>query len=212
MKTKQTTIKLAVQLAAMFISPLVFGASISSPQIYGASADGYDKYPFAADTFSSHPLSMYGGLSGGEMLINLAQGETVTSASMSLAISTDFNYLLSKPYSPRWALSLASTYPNIGTQPGDQLWAWVPPGGKYGEGSGGWTGMFNGSNFDVRTIWYIKVKFEVQTSLGTTVDDNGGSGYLGTYANPPANVPEPSTFALLGAGVLSLLAWRRTNR
>jgi hypothetical protein len=129
------------------------------------------------------------GLAGGQMLLSLADGETVLSARIDLVYNSGYQ-------ARTWNLSLDSTFPSVGSQPGDELWRLIS--NSYGLAE--WFGFYGfppvGREFSV--------SFTAVTSLGTVTDDNGGGGYQGMFL-----VPEPSSVILSAIGVVGLLRRRR---
>ena len=111
----------------------------------------------------------YFGLGGGQMLIQVDSGETITAGSITYGVGPQAN--------PTWRLQLKGQ----GISPDTFLWHFYDIGYETGSGGGSWQAPQFG-NYETRIV---PIYFEIQTSTGAI----GRQFFI---------VPEPSTTILAG--------------
>ncbi len=166
-------------------------ATILDPKVYVGIADGGIVAVVNADNYQNYQhIGYWSSLSGGQMIISVSPGQSVSSATMSVAWASSPQGLETAAYTKFWTLGFGGSFPTVGVDTGDQLWKEPSPFGAW------WQSPDSSGQ-----LVYVKIKFEAITSEGIVVDDNGGAGYRGF-------VPEPSSTLLFGAA-LPLLSRRR---
>lgn len=183
-------------------SASINAATISNPTFYSGLADQPSLHStFTASSLPTKNFSYWEGLAGGQIIISLTDGEVISSVMITFASSNSQSLLESTPYSPRWTLSLSLSYPDVGFQPGDQLWKVT---GNYGSSNWHPTG---GYYLDTaRQPLFLKARFEVVSNYGTTIDDNEGDGYFYSI------VPEPSIALLTSLALIGFFKRSRPSK
>jgi hypothetical protein len=166
-------------------------AQILSSDLYLTVADGWNfRQIVSAEYLEEHggEIEWYGrypglwyGLGGGQMLIQVDPGETITAASISYGVGSTA--------SPTWTLQLDGS----GTTSNEFLWHYYDLAYETAYSATNWTPVGFGYGTGTQPIY-----FEVQTSTGL-------------YGQQFFIVPEPSTSILAGLAVSFFACARRRS-